>query len=183
MIIKLLFARDSEDPTRFSKDPTGYSIMIKDAKSSWDGWCYSDGGPFKSPVRENAATFFDPNAGFGLSCMSCHASTDNPESTYASLRNLKSLTPIEHPTSISQIGVKEKIALSAGIHTEQVLKAERATPPGSQRPIGTASRCSWRSPNRYHFSPSIMSRKARALQDSGASSPQVTATRVTMRPN
>jgi hypothetical protein len=81
MIIKLLYERDWKDPTRFSEDLTGFSIMVKDSKGSWDGWFYSDGGPLQKPTHKHAATFFDPNAGFAISCINCHASADNVEGT------------------------------------------------------------------------------------------------------
>src|SRR5436190_6925132 len=62
MIVKVLYAREQNDPAKHSETPTGFSVMIKDSKASWDGWFYSDGGPLQKPTRENASRFFDPNA-------------------------------------------------------------------------------------------------------------------------
>ena len=113
-IVKLLYARNPENPVEFSPTPTGFSVMVKDSKASWDGWFYSDGGPLQFPLRENAARFFDPNAGFAISCINCHASTDNPESTYSSVRNVFR-EPIKQFTQVSPEGLKKALA-PADIH-------------------------------------------------------------------
>jgi hypothetical protein len=126
MIVKVLYARNPEDPTRYSEDPTGFSIMVKDSKGSWDGWFYSDGGPLQKPTHEHAAKFFDPNAGFALSCINCHATTDNPESTYSSLRNVTD-APIEHLTTVSPEGLKKGLERADDIHSihDKAALAER----------------------------------------------------------
>jgi len=117
MIIKLLYARDLKDPTKFSQDVTGFSIMVKDSKGSWDGWYYSDGGPLQKPTHEHAATFFDPNAGFAISCINCHASADNAEGTYSSIRNVSLGAVIEHLTTVSPAGLKKGLIYPSDIHT------------------------------------------------------------------
>ncbi len=115
IILKVLHARDPADPKKYSADPTGFSIMVKDSRGSWDGWFYSDGGPLQKPERENAASFFDSNAGFAISCVNCHASADNPEGTYSSLRNVNG-TPIEHAITVSPEGLKKKPVQANDIH-------------------------------------------------------------------
>lgn len=117
MIVKVLFARDREEPTEFSEDPTGFSIMVKDSKGSWDGWFYSDGGPLRKPSPENALSFFDPNAGFATTCINCHATTDNFESTYSSLNNIAGTTLHTFETKISPLGLKKGLTYLESIHT------------------------------------------------------------------
>ncbi|HYG77773.1 MAG TPA: cytochrome P460 family protein, partial [Planctomycetota bacterium] len=125
MIVKVLYARDEKDPTTFSPDPTGFSVMVKDSQGSWDGWFYSDGGPLQKPTHEHAASFFDPNAGFALSCVNCHASTDNPEGTYASVRNVTG-KPIEFLTQVSPQGLKKGLKKGSDIHQPAAhLKTQR----------------------------------------------------------
>ncbi|HYG74957.1 MAG TPA: cytochrome P460 family protein [Planctomycetota bacterium] len=119
MIVKVLFARRPDNPAEFSSEPTGFSIMVKDSRGSWDGWFYSDGGPLQKPTHEHAASFFDPNAGFALSCMNCHASADNRESTFSSVRNVFR-DPIQHLTSVSAEGLKKGPLNPADIHNSSV---------------------------------------------------------------
>lgn len=121
MIIKLLYARDMKDPAKFSADVTGVSVMVKDSKGSWDGWFYSDGGPLTTPAREHAAGFFDPNAGFAMSCINCHATADNPEGTYSSMKNVLGAPSFEHKTEISAEGLKKNLKAAADIHAPQNL--------------------------------------------------------------
>ncbi|HLX61692.1 MAG TPA: cytochrome P460 family protein [Planctomycetota bacterium] len=108
-IVKVLYARNPDEPTKYSADPTGFSVMVKDSKGSWDGWFYSDGGPLTKPVAADAGNFFDPNAGFALSCINCHATTANVESTYSSLRNVTG-EPFVYAISLSREGMKKKSA-------------------------------------------------------------------------
>ena len=90
MMVKETFSRDAEDPEKFETQANAYTIMVRDKKGSWDGWYWTDGGPVKKPNASNAETFFDPNAGFGLACINCHASADNKFVTFASVRNVNS---------------------------------------------------------------------------------------------
>jgi len=132
MIVKLLFARDPKDPTKFSEDITGVSVMVKDSKGSWDGWFNSDGGPLTAPTREHAAAFFDPNAGFALSCINCHASADNPEGTYSTPNHVLGKPAIEHKTVVSAEGLKKNLQLAADIHIAQELPPAAAIRPWQQ---------------------------------------------------
>ncbi len=121
MILKVLFARNPDDPTKHSPELTGFSVSVKDSKGSWDGWFYSDGGPLQKPAADHALTFFDPNAGFALSCVNCHSTADNPELTYSSLRNIAD-EPIQHAISISPEGLKKKLATANDIHNPPLLE-------------------------------------------------------------
>ena len=139
MILKVLFARDPDDPTKHSTDLTGFSASIKDSKGSWDGWFYSDGGPLQKSTPENALQFFDPNAGFALSCVNCHASADNAELTFSSLRNVTG-EPIHHVISISKEGLKKKLAAGNDIHNPglQLTAPAQAPAPDMVLPFGNA---------------------------------------------
>jgi hypothetical protein len=59
---------------------TGYAIMVKDKKGSWDGWFWTDGCP-----KIDYSGY--PNAGFGLYCINCHASA-HAEVTFSASRNV-----------------------------------------------------------------------------------------------
>lgn len=59
---------------------TGYAIMVKDRRGSWDGWFWTDGCP-----KIDYSGY--PNAGFGLYCINCHASA-HAESTFSASRNV-----------------------------------------------------------------------------------------------
>lgn len=74
-----------------------WTVMVKDAKGSQDGWFWSN--PAKDQqVVDNHADASHPMSGFGMYCVRCHASTRTPgekpdspanEFTFASLRNIK----------------------------------------------------------------------------------------------
>jgi len=69
--------------------PRGWTIMIKDAKGSKDGWYW---GEFWSSqcMDNNNPPFAVPYAGFGLYCLRCHASAEK-EHTFTYERNIKGL--------------------------------------------------------------------------------------------
>ena len=140
MLVKALFARNPDEPTQYSKDLTGFSVSVKDSKGSWDGWFYSDGGPLTKPVLENGAQFFDPNVGFGLSCVNCHGTADNAELTYSSLRNVTG-TPIQHTITISKDGLKKKLLIGNDIHNPvpQPRPAPEGAVPDMVLPFGNAN--------------------------------------------
>lgn len=73
--------------------PADWTIMIKDAKGSHDGWFWGEfwfnqetGAPM--PFDDHAYPFSYPAAGFGLYCTRCHASAEK-ELTFSSLTNIK----------------------------------------------------------------------------------------------
>jgi hypothetical protein len=87
MIIKEIFNQNDD------AEPTDLTIMVKDKAGSWDGWFWTDGQPLLTPSPGSLADpvynyDFYPNAAFGLYCVNCHVSADNPESTYSALRNI-----------------------------------------------------------------------------------------------
>lgn len=59
---------------------SGWTTMVRLSSGSWDGWFWSSYFPGPDP---------DSSGQFGYtSCISCHASADNRELTFASLRNI-----------------------------------------------------------------------------------------------
>ena len=99
MIVKEIYPRDASNPEEFVKKVNAFSIMVKDSKASWDGWFWSDGGPLLKPTPEDAQCYFDPNAGFGLACLNCHATVNNKESTYANMNHVNG-RPFPHLTIV-----------------------------------------------------------------------------------
>jgi hypothetical protein len=121
IIIKEIYDRDPQNLEKFKSEPSAYSVMVRDSKGSWDGWFWSDGGPLQKPKPADAERFFDPNAGFGLACMNCHASAVN--GSYSSLRNVTG-NPIKYLTVIPSMQPRGKLDVKLGIHGV----AEKATP-------------------------------------------------------
>jgi hypothetical protein len=72
---------------------TGWSIMVRDEKGSWDGWYWS--GHSVDPKFDPQMANFDPlkidykGQGFGTYCLRCHASAVNKSSTFSTARNVE----------------------------------------------------------------------------------------------
>jgi cytochrome c553 len=64
-----------------------WTIMIKDAKGSADGWFWAELW-VDMPLDNHAWPFNYPNTGFGIYCTRCHASAEK-ESTFAALNNIE----------------------------------------------------------------------------------------------
>jgi hypothetical protein len=71
------------DKTESDLEPTMWTFMIKNADASWDGWFWGD---ISSDMPFGSLRY--PNAGFGISCVRCHASAER-EHTFAALDNIK----------------------------------------------------------------------------------------------
>ncbi|HVE70315.1 MAG TPA: cytochrome P460 family protein [Thermoanaerobaculia bacterium] len=100
---------------------TDWTIMIKDAKHSADGWWWAElweGMPFDN----HEWPFQYPNAGFGIYCVRCHASAEK-ESTFAALNNIAS-----HP------GDPLTFRVDDSWRDEKAGKARHATPPQAPPP-------------------------------------------------
>ena len=80
LIIKEMYADDGGKPGTM----TGWTIMVKQADASFDGWFWGFVDPRKSQGGDGASggQFYDPN------CVSCHASANNAELTYSALENI-----------------------------------------------------------------------------------------------
>jgi len=81
MIVKEMFP----SPAREGSKLTGWTVMVKDKKGSFDGWYWSYHAPNYAP--ENPAIDY-PDSGFGLYCLRCHASAEK-ESTFATVKNVE----------------------------------------------------------------------------------------------
>jgi hypothetical protein len=72
--------------------PAMWTVMIKDARGSHDGWfwggLWTDSPPMPKPSDSFRPPYNVLNEGFGLSCLHCHASAEK-ELTFASLNNIK----------------------------------------------------------------------------------------------
>ncbi|QEG36545.1 cytochrome P460 family protein [Bythopirellula goksoeyrii] len=72
---------------------SSWTVMVKDAKSSHDGWFWSNPAKDQQVVDNHQYPFDHPISGFGIYCVRCHASTQTKgatnEFTFASLRNIK----------------------------------------------------------------------------------------------
>src|SRR3954447_13815935 len=64
---------------------TDWTIMIKDAGGSADGWWWAE--LWKNMPLDTADSLQYPNAGFGIYCTRCHASAEK-EQTFSALNNL-----------------------------------------------------------------------------------------------
>lgn len=71
--------------------PASWTVMIKDAKGSKDGWFWGGLWTSNPPMPKPSDSFKPPfnvvNEGFGLSCLHCHSSAER-EMTFASLNNI-----------------------------------------------------------------------------------------------
>lgn len=68
-------------------DVTDWTIMIKDAKGSADGWWWAELWVGMS-FDDHQWPFQYPNAGFGIYCVRCHASAEK-EHTFSALTNIE----------------------------------------------------------------------------------------------
>jgi mono/diheme cytochrome c family protein len=66
---------------------TDWTVMIKDAKGSKEGWYWAEIWQDQT-IDNNNPPYSVPNAGFGLYCSRCHASAEK-DSTFVSLSNIK----------------------------------------------------------------------------------------------
>ena len=81
MIIKEMFP----SPAREDAQLTGWTVMVKDKKGSFDGWYWSYHAPNYAPDNPDIDY---PDSGFGLYCIRCHASAEK-ESTFITLKNVE----------------------------------------------------------------------------------------------
>jgi len=81
MIVKEMF----HDPAKQDAKLTGWTVMIKDSKGSFDGWYWS----YHSKTYPPSTGDIDyHDSGFGMYCLRCHASAAK-ESTFIDLRNVE----------------------------------------------------------------------------------------------
>jgi hypothetical protein len=88
MIIKEQYTAPAAQYQLRTPDPvTDWTIMIKDAKGSKDGWYWAEIWKDQT-IDSHNPPYSVPNAGFGLYCLRCHTSAEK-DFTFASLTNIK----------------------------------------------------------------------------------------------
>ncbi len=132
MIIKEQYPMPAQQTITKDYALQGYSIMVKDKNQSWDGWYWSSGAGLGNPYKP---PFNYPWAGFGQYCVNCHASTDLPESTYATLRNVVG-DPITY--LVVQPTMNPAVEDVEGLHERVSLMAKKAAPVPVQPPPSEA---------------------------------------------
>jgi mono/diheme cytochrome c family protein len=88
MIIKEQYTPPAAQYQLKTPDPvTDWTIMIKDAKGSKDGWYWAEIWKDQT-IDSHNPPYSVPNAGFGLYCVRCHTSAER-DFTFVSLTNIK----------------------------------------------------------------------------------------------
>ena len=81
-----------DDDARFAH-LSSWTVMVKDAAGSHDGWFWSNPAKDQEVVDNHQYPFDHPISGFGIYCVRCHGSTQTHgatnEFTFASLRNVQ----------------------------------------------------------------------------------------------
>lgn len=92
MIVKEMYAPPATrygglDEAQIAKAISGWTVMVRDASGSRDGWFWAYYAPGET-VDTNEYPFNYPNAGFGQYCVRCHASSEG-SFTFSSLDNIE----------------------------------------------------------------------------------------------
>jgi hypothetical protein len=91
-----------------NSDAEGWTVMVRDANGSLDGWYWSGYFIGDPPLSTDMSNTKYPSAGYGNYCVNCHASAA-AERTYATMRNVEgknvmtylNVTPsMENPKSV-----------------------------------------------------------------------------------
>lgn len=80
MIVKEMYPPPATQGSKLE----GWTVMVKDAKASFDGWYWSYHAPGESPNKP----IDYPESGFGLYCVRCHASATS-ELTFSDVENVE----------------------------------------------------------------------------------------------
>ena len=84
---------DGMDDDQLFDHLASWTVMVKDARGSHDGWFWSNPGKDQRVVDNHQYPFDHPISGFGIYCVRCHASTHTDgatnEYTFSSLRNIE----------------------------------------------------------------------------------------------
>src|SRR6267142_1351328 len=122
MIVKEMFP----SPAREGLKLTGWTVMVKDKKGSFDGWYWSYHAPNYTPEHPGIDY---PDSGFGLYCLRCHASAEK-ESTFITTKNVEGdpisfnvLVPTMKPLPHVTMGEHAQVAT-----TKAIPKGPFATP-------------------------------------------------------
>jgi mono/diheme cytochrome c family protein len=101
MVIKSQLPPPAERYSSSSPTPQDWTVMIKDSKSTRDGWFWGEW--YVGMTFDNDQYPFNyPNAGYALYCLRCHSSAQN-EYTFGSLSNIEGFpgTPLTYPVDDS----------------------------------------------------------------------------------
>jgi len=99
MIVKEMYP----PPAGSSDKLEGWTVMVKDSGSSFDGWYWGYHAPGGAP--DDPAAY--PDSGFGLYCVRCHASAES-ELTFASVANVEG-KPLRFTVQVPTMTPKEAI--------------------------------------------------------------------------
>jgi hypothetical protein len=123
MIVKEMYPAPAKQDAQLS----GWTVMVKDSKGSFDGWYWSYHAPGYAPQDPEIDY---PDSGFGLYCLRCHASAET-ESTFAALKNVEG-DPIsfliQSPTMLPQPPPIKKDFHEQVAETKQVIGGPFPTP-------------------------------------------------------
>jgi hypothetical protein len=122
-IIKEMYPTPAQQKVDADYSLTGYAIMVKDKKGSWDGWFWSDG----SPTIDYSGY---PNAGFGLYCINCHASA-HAEVTFSASRNVTG-SPLVFNQTMAPFDVSKAKSPDAAVAPPRVVAPSRVVAPVGQ---------------------------------------------------
>ncbi len=129
-------ARDDQLPKA-----SNWTIMIKDAKGSKDGWFW---GEFfdEVPFDDDQPPFRYPWAGFGLYCVRCHATTEK-EQTFAALNNIRVQDGSERGGDATALlsGLPSETRRDARGELEAEDRVGEDARPVDRWPAGSATRC------------------------------------------
>lgn len=101
-----------------------WTVMIKDAKGSKDGWYWAEIWDGQT-IDNNNPPYSIPNAGFGLYCARCHTSAEK-DFTFASLNNIKGFPgqPLSYFVDLSWVpqpsATPPTAAKAAGSHHDEM---------------------------------------------------------------
>jgi hypothetical protein len=114
------------------KPVSDWTVMIKDAKGSKDGWYWAEIWNTQT-IDNDKPPFSVPNAGFGLYCVRCHASAEK-DFTFVSLTNIKGFPgqPLSYFVDLSWAATPTPSPSPPP--TAEVARMGKPPPPGAPTP-------------------------------------------------
>jgi mono/diheme cytochrome c family protein/nitrate/TMAO reductase-like tetraheme cytochrome c subunit len=103
-------------------DTEGWTVMVRDANGSLDGWYWSSYFRGDNPLGTHMSNTKYPSAGYGNYCVNCHASAA-ADVTYATMRNVEGtniitylnvIPSMDNPTSVRPDSHKLKAEQTPG---------------------------------------------------------------------
>ena len=100
-------------------DTEGWTVMVREANGSFDGWYWSGYFIGASPLSTDMGNTTYPSAGFGNYCINCHASAA-ANNTYATMRN------VDGRNVITYLNVTPSMDSPKSVHPDShMLKSDR----------------------------------------------------------